>query len=469
MTTELNWLSANALVKAYRKKKISPVEVTRACLAQIAKHDKAINAMCLVDERAALASAKASEKRWHKGEPKGAVDGVPALVKDLILVKGWPTLRGSKTVDRNQSWDADGPSVARLKEEGAVLLGLTTTPEFGWKGVTDSPLTGITRNPWDVTKTPGGSSGGSSAALAAGYAPLALGTDGGGSIRIPAGFSGVFGHKPSFGRVPAFPLSPFGTVAHVGPMTRDVADSALMLNVIARPDARDWHALPYDGEDYLKKLGKGIKGLRIAYSPALGHAAVDPEVADAVKKAVKLLGKLGAKINEVDPGFDDPAPIFRVLWWCGARALLGRLPKQKKGLLDPGLADVVEQSMAITLDDYFDAVKARGALGTQMRQFMEKYDLLVTPTLPIPAFEAGKLAPVSDATGKWVNWTPFSYPFNLTQQPAASVPCGFTKAGLPIGLHIVGRMFDDASVLRAAHAYEQATDWCKQRPSLVMG
>ncbi|MGE4247891.1 MAG: amidase [Parvibaculaceae bacterium] len=466
MADELNWLNATKLVKAYKKKKLSPVEVARACLDQIARHDRALNAMCLVDEKTALKQAKQSEARWRKGRPLGAVDGVPTLVKDLILVKGWPTLRGSKTVDRNQAWDQDGPSVARLREEGAVLIGLTTTPEFGWKGVTDSPLTGITRNPWDVTKTPGGSSGGSAAAVAAGYAPLALGTDGGGSIRIPAGFSGIFGLKPSFGRVPAWPLSPFGTVAHTGPMTRSVADAALMLNVIAKPDVRDWHSLPYDGRDYTRRLDKGIKGLRVAFSPALGHAEVDPEVAGAVKAAVKVLRGLGAKVDTIDPGFTDPAPIFRVLWWSGARALFANLPKRKKALLDPGLADVVKQSLEITPEEYFDAVKARGALGVQMRQFMQDYDLLVTPSLPIPAFEAGKLSPVDDGTGKWVNWTPFSYPFNLTQQPAASVPCGFTKAGLPIGLHIIGRMFDDASVLRAAHAYEQASDWTRRRPPL---
>jgi aspartyl-tRNA(Asn)/glutamyl-tRNA(Gln) amidotransferase subunit A len=466
MSDELNWLTAAKLIKAYKSKKLSPVEVARACLDQIARHDSKLNAMCLVDETSVLKRAKASETRWHKGRPLGAVDGVPALVKDLILAKGWPTLRGSKTVDRNQAWEQDGPSVARLREEGAVLVGLTTTPEFGWKGVTDSPLTGITRNPWDVTKTPGGSSGGSAAAVAAGYAPLALGTDGGGSIRIPAGFSGIFGLKPSFGRVPAWPLSPFGTVAHTGPMTRSVEDAAIMLNVIAKPDVRDWHSLPYDGRDYAKSLGKGIKGVRIAFSPALGHAEVDPEVADGVKKAVKVLRALGAKVDTVDPGFADPGPIFRVLWWSGARALLYRLPEEKKALLDPGLADVLRQSLEITPEDYFDAVKARGALGTQMRQFMEKYDLLVTPTLPIPAFAAGKLSPDADGTGKWVNWTPFSYPFNLTQQPAASVPCGFTQAGLPIGLHIIGRMFDDASVLHAAHAYERASEWSMRRPPL---
>jgi aspartyl-tRNA(Asn)/glutamyl-tRNA(Gln) amidotransferase subunit A len=464
MGGDLNWMSAAKLAKGYAKGKFSPVEAAKACLDQISRHENAVNAVCHTDRALALSQARASEKRWKKGKPLSPIDGVPVLIKDLLLVKGWATLRGSRTIDRNQAWEHDAPSVARLREAGCVFLGASTTPEFGWKGVTDSPLTGITRNPWDLSRTPGGSSGGSSAGLAAGYAPLTLGTDGGGSIRIPAGFTGIFGHKPSFGRVPAWPLSPFGTVAHVGPMTRTVEDAALMMTEISKADARDWHALQADGHDYTRKLKRGVKGLRIAFSANLGHAEVDPEIAALVKAAVKLLEELGAHIIEVHPGFEDPAACFRTIWWSGARAALGKLPKEKKALLDPQLADVVEQSMALTLDDYLDAQRQRGLLGTQMRLFMQDYDALLTPTLPIPAFAAGKLSPVDDGTGKWVNWTPFSYPFNLTQQPAASVPCGFTKDGLPAGLHIVGRMFDDRMVLRIAAAYEAATGWHKQRP-----
>ena len=468
MAGELNWKSAGDLAKGFQKRSFSPVEATRACLAQIARNDGVLNAMCHVDEAGALEQAKASERRWMKGANFGPLDGVPALVKDLLLVKGWPTLRGSKTVNANQDWAHDAPSVARLREQGAVFLGATTTPEFGWKGVTDSPLTGITRNPWNTAMTPGGSSGGSAAAVAAGYGPLSLGTDGGGSIRIPAGFCGIFGHKPSFGRVPAWPLSPFGTVAHVGPMTRNVADSALMMTAITREDARDWHALPADGTDYVKAIKGGVKGLRIAYSQTLGFADLDPEVGALVDKAVKVLKTLGARVEEIDPGFEDPAPIFRVLWWSGARLLLGAFPPEKLALLDPALADVVDQSRAITLDDYLDAQKKRGALGSHMRQFMERYDLLVTPSLPITAFGVGMLSPADDdKTGKWVNWTPYTYPFNLTQQPAASIPCGFTKAGLPVGLHLVGRMFDDATVLRASAAYEAATDGLSRQPALA--
>ncbi len=466
MTDDLRWLTATELLDRYRDGRLSPVEVTQAALDRIEAVDEKLNSFCLVNADAALEQARASEARWRDGNPAGAVDGVPTLIKDLLVTKGWPTLRGSRTIDADGPWNDDAPTVARLREHGAVFLGKTTTPEFGWKGVTDSPLTGITRNPWDLSKTPGGSSGGSSAAVAAGIAPLSLGTDGGGSIRIPAGFSGIFGHKPSFGRVPAWPLSPFGTVAHVGPMTRTVEDAALMLNVIAEPDARDWHALPYDGADYLDGLKSGISGLKIAYSATLGYVDVDPEIAELVASAVRTLADLGASVEEVDPGFADPAETFRTIWWTGAYAVLGKLDEQERGLLDPDLAQVVEEARKITLDDFLEATAARGALGQHMREFMVDYDLLVTPSLPIPAFDAGLLAPARDDGGKWTNWTPFSFPFNLTQQPAASVPCGFTSAGLPAGLQIVGRMHDDVTVLKAAFAYEQAHDWHHRHPSL---
>src|SRR3954464_11583889 len=270
-------LSAVELLDGYRKHEFSPVEVTRAVLERIEKLNPVLNAFNLVSDRA-LDDAKASEARWKSGATKGLLDGVPVSIKDIILTKGWPTLRGSKTVDPKGPWNDDAPATARLREHGAVLIGKTTTPEFGWKGVTDSALTGITRNPWNPKKTPGGSSGGAAAALASGMAPLAVGTDGGGSIRIPCSFTGVFGIKPSFGRVPAWPLSPFGTVAHLGPMSRNVTDAALMLSVMSLPDARDWHALPYEPRDYRAGLEDGIRDLRIAYSSNLGYATVDPEV-----------------------------------------------------------------------------------------------------------------------------------------------------------------------------------------------
>jgi len=450
--SDLCALTATELVDAFRKKTLSPVEVTSAVLKRIEALNPVLNAFNLVDAEGAISQAKASEARWLAGQPKGLLDGVPVSIKDLLLTKGWPTLRGSKTVDPKGPWNDDAPATARLREHGAVLLGKTTTPEFGWKGVTDSPLTGITRNPWNKAKTPGGSSGGAAAAVASGMGPLAVGTDGGGSIRIPCGFSGLFGIKCSFGRVPAWPLSPFGTVAHVGPMTRSVADAALLLNVLALPDARDWHALPYEPRDWRTGLEQGVADLRIAYSPDLGYAKVDPEVAAIVKAAVRILEELGAKVEEKNPGFEDPAPLFMTHWFSGAAFLLKGIPKDRHKLIDPGLLEVAAQGEKVGAHDVLDAQLKRGALGAHMNLFHRDYDLLVTPTLSVAAFDAGKEFPENNR--RWTDWTPFSFPFNLTQQPAASIPCGLTRAGLPVGLHLVGPKHADALVLRAARAFE---------------
>src|SRR5215813_5619197 len=272
-------LSATALVQHYRAKTLSPVEVAKAVLARMRQLQPSLNAFLLIDEEAALKAAHAAEVRWMKGAPLGLVDGVPTSVKDVMIARGWPTLRGSKSVPRDPPWDEDAPMVARLREAGAVLLGKTTTPEFGWKAIGDSPLTGISRNPWNRERTPGGSSAGAAIGAATGMGPLHLGSDGGGSIRIPSAFCGVFGIKPTYGLVASSPPSPFAAVAHTGPMTRTVADAALMLSVIAAWDARDPYALPAAKRDYRGGLDGGLKGLRCAYSPTLGYAKVDAEVA----------------------------------------------------------------------------------------------------------------------------------------------------------------------------------------------
>ncbi|HEY4958725.1 MAG TPA: amidase family protein, partial [Caldimonas sp.] len=268
LATDLADCTAIELLQLYRSGRASPVEAARAVLARIERFNPILNAFCHLAPEDALAAARASEARWKQSAPCGALDGVPVSIKDLILVQGMPTLRGSRTVDPAQPWDVDAPAAARLRDAGAVILGKTATPEFGCKAETNSPLTGITRNPWNPARTPGGSSGGTAAAVAAGMGPLSVGTDGAGSVRIPAAFCGNFGLKPSFGRVPAYPLSPFGSVAHLGPHTMSVADAALMMNVLKQPDARDWTSLPADGGDYTLGLDDGIRGLRIAWSPA---------------------------------------------------------------------------------------------------------------------------------------------------------------------------------------------------------
>jgi aspartyl-tRNA(Asn)/glutamyl-tRNA(Gln) amidotransferase subunit A len=449
-------MSATDLVAGYRAGKISPVEATKAALAQIAAHNGGLNAYCLIDEDGALQAARESEARWRRGQPIGLVDGVPSSIKDVVLTRGWPTLRGSRAIARDQAWDEDAPVTARLREHGAVLLGKTTTPEFGWKGVTDSPLTGITRNPWNPELTPGGSSGGAAAAAAAGMGTLHIGTDGGGSIRIPAAFTGIFGFKQSFGRVPAYPLSPFGTLAHVGPMTRTVADAALMMNVLCRPDPRDWYALPHDGADYLDGLDGGVRELRVAFSADLGGSPVRPEVAALVARAVKVFAELGAIVDADDPGIAGSGWIFRNHWFAGAANALRPFTSEQRALMDPGLIEVAAQGERITLLDYLASVKEREAMGTRMNLFHQKWDLLLTPTMPLTAFRAGQETPLDHQGERWVDWTPFTYPFNLTRQPAATVPCGLTQAGLPVGLQIIGPSHADKLVLRAARAFERA-------------
>ncbi|MEO8143822.1 MAG: amidase, partial [Betaproteobacteria bacterium] len=453
MKNELCSLSATDLIRAYARKQLSPVEVTQAVLGRIEKLNPVLNAFCLLDFDASLKAAKQSEKRWAKGAPQGLLDGVPVSIKDLLLTRGWPTLRGSKTVDPKGPWHDDAPVVARLREHGAVLLGKTTTPEFGWKGVTDGPLTGITRNPWNPKLTPGGSSGGGAAAVAAGMGPLTVGTDGGGSIRIPCSFTGLFGLKPSFGRVPAWPLSPMGTVAHVGPMTRTVSDAALMMNVLSLPDTRDWHSLPHDGRDYRIGLEDGVKGLRIAYSADLGFAKVDPEIRKIVDQAVKTFTQLGAHVEAKDPGFEDAGPLFAAHWFPGAAYIVRNTNPRKRALMDKGLLETARLGEKVTTAEYMAAVQKRGALGVHMNRFHEDYDLLLTPSLPLAAFRAGQEMANLLKEKRWTDWTPFTYPFNLTQQPAATVPCGLTKKGLPVGLQIVGPRYADALVLRAARAF----------------
>lgn len=452
-------LTATEMVDQFRSGALSPVEATQASLDRIAEADGDLNAFCLVDPDAALTQARASERRWREGTPLGPVDGVPTAIKDIFLTKGWPTLRGSRIIDPDQPWDEDAPSTARLREAGAVLVGKTTTPEFAWKGVTDSPLTGITRNPWDPSRTPGGSSGGAGAAVAAGMCPLATGTDGGGSVRIPASFCGIFTIKPTYGLLPLFPASPFGTLAHAGPMTWTVEDAALMLDVMARPDSRDWSQLPPPAAPFTGNLDTGVAGLRVAYSPTLGFARPDPEVERLVRDGVEVLSELGAHVEEVDPGLSDPVEAFHVLWFAGVAKVLSGYPADRRGEVEPALAEVAALGETYSAMDYLEATAQRMALGITLGRFHDTYDLLVTPTMPIPAFEAGVEVPAGWPEKRWTSWTPYTYPFNLTQQPAASVPCGFTGEGLPVGLQIVGARHADALVMAASKAFQDARPW----------
>lgn len=462
---DLSDLTAEELAAGYRSGAFTPLDATRAALDTVAAHNGPVNAFVLVDEEAALADAKASTERFHDARPLGPGDGIPSSIKDIFYTSGWPTLRGTHLIDEQGPWDVDAPCVARLRESGAVLLGKTTTPEFAWKGVTDSQRQGSTGNPWDPALTSGGSSGGSATAVGLGMGPWSVGTDGGGSVRIPAAFTGTVALKPTFGLVPMFPASPFGTLAHAGPMTRTVQDAARLLDIITGFDSRDWSALPTPRSSFAESLDGRIEGLRIAFSPNLGYVDNDPEVERLVRDAVAALEELGAHVEEVDPGFSDPVEAFHTLWFCGAAKVVEAYGDGALDRVDPLLRAGIERWGGASASEFLDATAVRMDLGVRMGDFHERYDVLVTPTMPIVAFPRDVPAPPGWPSDDWTSWTPYTYPFNMTQQPAASFPCGWSRAGLPVGLQVVGPRHADALVLNVAFAYEQARGSTTERPA----
>jgi aspartyl-tRNA(Asn)/glutamyl-tRNA(Gln) amidotransferase subunit A len=461
--TTIASLSAAELGPLYASGKLSPVEVARDTLDRIERFEPAINAFIVRDPAITLAMAEASQARWRKGEQRGPLDGVPVTIKDNIAVEGWPMRRGTATSSDAPSTE-DGPATARLREAGAVFLGKTTMPEFGWKGVGDSPLTGITRNPWDISTGPGGSSSGAAACAALNLGCIHIGTDGAGSVRIPAAFTGVVGLKPTYGRVPAHPISSMGFLAHLGPLTRTVTDTALAMNAIGQPDSRDMTAITSQPPDYVAALKGGVKGLRVAWSPKLGFdVPVDDEVAGLSRDAAMAFRDLGATVEEVDPGFADPIDTLMTIWAAGAALALRGVDAQTRAQMDPGLVAVAEQGEKIDGAAYVDALLyQRNALALAMTRFHERFDLLLTPTLTLPAFAVGMNTPAHGAYGDdWTRWTPFTYPFNITQAPAISLPCGLTRAGLPAALQIVAPFGRDELALRAAAAFEAARPFAR--------
>jgi len=458
--TDLLSFDAHDLLAAYRNRTISPKEVATTVLDAIEAHQPALNAFVWIDRETALAKAGESEARWVKGEPLGALDGLPMTVKDNVAQEGYSMLRGSRTsADSRMAFSA--PVVGRMVEAGAIPVGRTTLPEFGWKGLGDSPQHGITRNPWDTRHTTGGSSAGAGAAAALNLGVLHIGTDGAGSVRIPSSFCGIFGMKPSYGRIPAYPPSPFAIVSHIGPMTRSVRDAALMLSLTSGPDARDITALHGASPDFRVGLEDGVRGLRIGWSPRLGYVEnLDPEVEAMTAKAAKVFEELGAHVEEADPDFEEPISVIETLCFAGACSVVRTIPESRWEGLDPGMLAIALKGRDIAAADFVMAASARNIVFSAMGAYHDRYDLLLTPSLATTAIEAGHNTPPDGRFGDdWLNWAPYSYPFNLSLQPAASVPCGLSKAGLPIGLQIVGPMLADARVLAAARAFESARPW----------
>ncbi len=466
--TDLAFASAVDLARMIRARKVSPVEVLDAVYIRIKALDGRVNAFCTLTEESARVQARAAEAQVAAGGPFGPLHGIPVSIKDLLLTRGVRTMRGS-AIYADFVPHENAPAVDLLQAAGAIVIGKTTTPELGWKGVTDSPVTGVTRNPWNLDLTPGGSSGGAAAAAALGMGPLAVGTDGGGSSRIPASFTGVFGLKPSFGRVPVFPPSAVGVMSHVGPIAFSVRDAALMLNGMTGADARDPFSLPADGTDYLAACEGGVRGLRVAWSPTLGYAPVDPEVRTLCERAARVFAEeLGCVVEEADPGFANPAPFFKLLWACGLGAAVRDYFPVWADRMDPGLVAMVREYAGATGAELAGAHAERLKLYDALRRFFERYDLLLTPTMPTTAWRAGVPIPVEIAGGSTAEfrYTPFTFPFNMSGHPAASAPCGLSSAGMPVGLQIVGRRFDDLGVLQASAAYEAIAPWADKRPAL---
>jgi aspartyl-tRNA(Asn)/glutamyl-tRNA(Gln) amidotransferase subunit A len=449
-------LTCTDLSLAYRRGGLSPVEVARDCLARIDAYG-ALNAFMPIEPDRVLSAATQSQARWRASAPLGPIDGVPTSIKDNIWVKGLPTRRGSITSDATPAQD-DAPAVARLREQGAVILGKTCMPEHGWIGVCHSPLTGITRNPWNPDYTPGGSTGGGAVAALLGLGVLHLGTDGAGSLRIPAAFTGVFGMKPTYGLVPTFPPSPLNVLAHQGPITRMVADAALMLSVIAQPDARDMTAWNTPAPDFSAGLNAGVRGLRVAFSARLGQDFVlDPEIEAAARKAARALEEQGAVVEGADPPLDRSRELIQKMWWPVMSALVDSVAPERRGEIDTGILALAERGRRFTAGDYLAAYGTRADLHSAMLTFHQRYDLLLSPAMPITALKVARETTEDGAYGDdWTGWSPYTYPFNLTQQPAASVPSGLASNGLPMGVQVVGAPRADALVLRAARVLEQA-------------
>jgi len=458
MPEEFAAMSVKQLRDGFETGDLLPSDVTAEALARIERLNPALNAFQLIDAEGAGQAAALADARWRAGAPLSPLDGLPLTIKDTVDAAGWPTRSGSRTTSETPA-QTDAPVVARLREAGAVILGKTTTPEFGWKGMTDSPLAGVTRNPWNTAHTPGGSSGGAAAALAAGIGVLAHGTDGGGSVRIPASYCGLYGLKPTFGRVPHHPqTSPFATLISSGPIARSMADLAALLMVMIRPDARDWYALPADATDYdaiVAEAPASLAGMRIAVSYDLGGALIQPDVRDAVARAAAVFSDLGADVTEVGPLIAPLRERFERYWLAGFAYRTASIPEADRALMDPGLRALAEDGLKLSLSDYYAGAEARVALGNEMSQFHQHHDLLLTPTMPTspPPVETVYHSAQFDRFDRAV---PFTLPFNLTGQPAASVPCGLCDQGLPIGLQIVGPRFAEATILKAAAAFEQA-------------
>lgn len=454
--------------KLVREGGLTPIRLTELCLAAIEIHNSTLNAFGDVYAEAALEQAASMTAELQRGEIRGPLHGIPFGIKDLFSTAGLRTTRGSLTALESVPVQ-DAPIIRRLKNAGAIILGKTATTEFGWTGASTSRVFGNGRNPWDPSLTSGGSSSGSAIAVAARMVPAALGSDGGGSVRIPGSFCGAFALKGTLGRIPTWPWSATEMLSHAGPITRSVRDSALLFDILSGPDPLDHQALPAPEESFLARCEQSLQPLRIGFCPTLFDTQVDAQVAAAVDAAVGNIARsLPVTVSTLKPDWQDPLATFETLWVAGRGIAYGKALAQKLDQLDPGFADLIRRSAQYSLSDYLQALQQRAAFANQVHALFDDYDLLLMPTLPILPFAADDVAPVGyagqDGAVPWARWTPFTYPFNITGNPAANLPCGRSEAGLPIGLQVVGPRFADAQVLQFCAAVEAIAPWDQHLP-----
>ena len=467
MEEDLLYKSAVELRDLIAAKEISPVELLDRSLARMEEVEPKLNSFVTTTEDVAYAAARKAEKAILDNESPGLLHGLPISVKDLIAMGGIRYTFGSR-VSADNIATVDAPAVERVRREGGVIIGKTTTSEFGCKAVGDSPLTGITRNPWDVSKTPGGSSAGAAASVASGVTPFALGTDGGGSVRIPGSLTGLFAVKAQFARVPVFPEAATPTLAHVGPMARTVRDAALLLTAVAGFDRRDPFAVAEPVPDFLAACDQPVKGMRIAWSPTLGYANPTSEVVGLCEQAVRTFEELGCEVELVDKVMEgDPIDMWMSEFYAGVGTRLKTMFAGQTERLDPAVAEMLSGALDRTLDEYWTQVFNRYRFREEMRQFMERYDLLVSPVLPVPAFDVGLNVPPQIPDANVISWVRYTYPFNLTGQPGASLPVGFTGEGLPVGLQLISKTIRETDIFRVSAAFEAARPWSDKKPPMA--
>ncbi len=465
---ELGFLPATVLAPMIRQKKISPVEVVGTVLKRIERLEPKVNAFAYLAADRAMDQARKAEAELMSGRPLGPLHGLTFTIKDLFWAKDMPTQTGS-FINQGQMIAEDSPAVERMYAAGGIALGKTTVSEFGWSGISNCPLTGITHNPWKHGYNAGASSAGAGAAAAAGYGALHQGSDGAGSVRMPAHFCGIFGLKPTYGRVPYHPVGAGDYTSHIGPMTRTVADSALMMSVMSGPHPLDHTTMEAGPADYLGRLDDGVRGKRAAFSMDLGHARVDPDVAALVRAGAEAWAKdAGVELVDVTPPWGTTGPGLAREFWSAHMSRLSQYLPQWEAKMDAHLVACIKDGVSVMMPQY-QAMRARKyAYVADIHRWFQDWDFLITPTVSVAAFRAELIIPAHwpQHAWDWMQWAEFSYPFNMSGNPATTVPCGFTEAGLPVGLQIVGKRFDDLGVFQASRAFERARPWADKRPAL---